>query len=195
MGRGKSLVYGIGINDADYPIRVGGKFCPFYATWQRMLRRCYCKKTQVSQPSYKQASVCEEWKRFSNFKSWMETQDWEGKELDKDLLVLWNKIYSADTCVFIPKLINTFIISGSPENFNKLGAVLDKRTGNCAVEIGNPFTKTKEYVGKFDTCELAHQAWLARKLELAKLLAAEQDDPRVAEALVKRYENWSDSRP
>lgn len=33
----------------------------------------------------------------------------------------------------------------------------------------------------------AHEAWLKRKLELAHLLAAEQEDPRVAEALINRY--------
>lgn len=33
----------------------------------------------------------------------------------------------------------------------------------------------------------AHEAWLKRKLELAPLLAAEQEDPRVAEALINRY--------
>lgn len=48
----------------------------------------------------------------------------------------------------------------------------------------------RKHLGFFHTPEEAHQAWLKAKLELAKKLAAEQDDPRVAKALVERYENY-----
>lgn len=54
----------------------------------------------------------------------------------------------------------------------------------------NPLTKKAEYLGSFDSANEAHIAWLRRKLEFAKLLAAEQDDPRVAKALIERYENY-----
>ena len=121
------LVYGVGINDADYIVciyeelpRTNGKQnqkivwrCPFYSRWMSMLRRCYSKAYQEKQPSYKGCSVCEEWLTFSNFKSWMETQDWEGKQLDKDLLVYKNKIYSPETCVFIDQRLNTFLVKSN----------------------------------------------------------------------------------
>lgn len=35
-----------------------------------------------------------------------------------------------------------------------------------------------------------HSVWLEDKIRKAKLLAGEQDDPRVADALVDRYENF-----
>ena len=75
-----------------------------------MLQRCYSESHLVRQPTYKGCSVCEEWLTFSNFKSWMEQQDWEGKQLDKDLLVYKNKIYSPETCVFVSSVINSFFV-------------------------------------------------------------------------------------
>lgn len=107
------LVCGVGINDADYPVRIrshikqDGTFldewrCPFYTKWQKMLSRCYGKYNKSQKfNSYDQVEVCQEWLRFSNFKSWMEKQDWESKELDKDLLSGESKIYSPETCCFI----------------------------------------------------------------------------------------------
>ena len=59
-------------------------------------------------PTYKGCSVSEEWLRFSNFKRWMEKQDWDGKQLDKDILFEGNKVYSAETCVFVTSVVNSF---------------------------------------------------------------------------------------
>ena len=79
----KKLVYGIGINDADYAvtewetIEVNGKRkkklvwgCPYYRTWKDMLRRCYSTKFQETNPTYIGCSVSDEWLTFSVFKSW-----------------------------------------------------------------------------------------------------------------------------
>ena len=113
MVKPKRLVYGVGINDADYVVQkwetigyVNGKqkqkliwICPYYSAWKSMLKRCYSSKYQDKRPTYKGCSVSDEWLTFSVFKVWMEKQDWEGKQLDKDLLFEGNKIYSADTCV------------------------------------------------------------------------------------------------
>ena len=122
--KGKKLVYGVGINDADYATQIkktigyeNGKqkqkliwSCHFYEKWKSMLERCYSERFKIKFPTYKDCTVCEEWLTFSNFKSWMEEQDWQGKELDKDLLVVGNKIYSPQTCCFLTKMINTFIM-------------------------------------------------------------------------------------
>lgn len=97
----RNLIYGVSVNDADYRLRKeilieykNGKqkygiiwVCPFLKCWQQMLQRCYSDKYKKQQPSYVGCSVCEEWLTFSNFKRWMEQQDYEGKALDKDLLV------------------------------------------------------------------------------------------------------------
>lgn len=200
--RPRKPVYGVGVNDADYVVakfeflgRVDGKQkqkavwrCHYYQAWVNMLTRCYSAEYKERNPTYKGCSVSEGWLTFSNFRAWMVAQNWEGKQLDKDLLVQGNKVYSADSCVFVAPMVNTFTNDrGAARGEWLVGAHWDKRSEKFQAQCGNPFTKKLEYLGYF-TCEVeAHQAWLKRKLELARLLAAEQEDPRVATALVDRY--------
>lgn len=116
--KSNKLVAGVGVNDADYPVVRFGKdangkrnrewICPFYNIWSNMLNRCYRKDEHNRYAAYEFTTVCEEWHTFSNFKAWMKTQDWEGKQLDKDLLTDENQ-YSPRTCMFIPSNINTYI--------------------------------------------------------------------------------------
>lgn len=106
------LIYNWGINDADY--QVAGKDpdtgiewrCPFYKRWKNMIARCHSPAFQRNQPRYKGCTVDERWRRFTDFKKWMEGQDWEGKQLDKDRLVEGNKHYGPDTCMFLTRKEN-----------------------------------------------------------------------------------------
>lgn len=204
--KAKKLVYGVGINDADYVVRkmetigyVNGKRkrklvweCPFYRNWTSMLARCYSIKFQERQPTYRGCSVSEEWKTFSNFKKWMETQDWEEKQLDKDLLFEGNKVYSSETCVFVSHTVNSFTTDrGNDRGEWMIGASWHKVSNKFRSCCCNPFTKKQEHLGLFSSEEEAHQVWLRRKLELAHLLAAEQTDKRVAKALIDRHTNYS----
>ena len=171
------LVYGVGINDTDYPLRlhkrVDGKTvctwrCPYYRKWDSMLYRCYSKKFQEKYPTYKDCIVCEEWLTFSNFKSWMEQQEWEGRQLDKDFLVEGDKVYSPSTCVFVPDKVNTFIITqGRSRGDYPIGVRLKKGYKKNPYQAGcRNGDGEKVYLGLFPTPEEAHQAWLVKKLEL-----------------------------
>lgn len=95
MAFAKKLVCGVGVNDASYAVNplINGKqvMCWIYKKWKSMIHRCYDSKIQARQPAYIGCSVCEEWLTFSNFKLWMEAQDWQGKELDKDILTAGSK--------------------------------------------------------------------------------------------------------
>lgn len=198
----KKLVYGVGINDADYVTKkfetigyVDGKrkkkqvwVCPYYQTWKNMLERCYSAKRQESCPTYKGCTVSEEWLTFSSFKAWMEKQVWEGRELDKDLLIEGNKTYSENTCVFVTSMVNTFTNDRWAARGEWLiGVAWCKKTSKFRAKCSNSFTKKHESLGHFDSEQQAHAAWLNRKLELAHELAAIQTDTRVAKALIDRY--------
>jgi hypothetical protein len=46
-----------------------------------MVQSCYDPYWLNDNQDDRDATVCDEWKSFSTFKEWMETQDWEGKVL------------------------------------------------------------------------------------------------------------------
>ena len=199
------LVYGVGINDADYvvqkkeTIEVNGVrkrklvwYCPYHRAWKDMLKRCYSAKLQEVRPTYKGCSVSQEWLTFSNFRRWMEKQDWEGMQLDKDILFKGNKVYSDETCVFVTREVNSFTTdSGAARGEWLIGVSRHKASSKFQSQCRNPLTKKQENLGYFTCEEEAHQLWLKRKLELAHLLAAEQTDERVAKALIERYTNYT----
>lgn len=124
-------IFGVGINDSDsnvYWKDENGKLmrCPFYRTWTNMLKRCYMKDNTHNK-TYKDVIVCEEWLIFSNFREWMKQQDWEGKQIDKDILFPCNKIYSPETCCFVTNDVNMFIVESTASRGKYLiGVSFDK---------------------------------------------------------------------
>jgi len=80
-----------------------------YTTWKSMLRRCYDTKFLSRYPTYQGCSVEKHWHNFQNFAEWFYENHIEGYELDKDLKVFDNKIYSKNTCWFIPNYVNSLI--------------------------------------------------------------------------------------
>ena len=188
----KRLVFGVGVNDVDYNVTsyVNGVRvrCPYYVAWTGMLGRAYDDKLRSIRPTYWDVTVCDEWYSFSAFREWMAGQDWQGKELDKDILFLGNKVYSPDTCVFVESVVNSFTVDGGAVRGEwPLGVNLNKQNGKFKSSCRNPFTKKQEYLGYFDCPQEAHLVWKKRKHELACQLADLQTDQRVAEALRIRY--------
>ena len=201
------LVWGVGVNDLGYRVHVqewvtkdGGKrirksvfICKYYVAWKNMLERCYSKKFLESNPSYIDANVCSKWLYASEFKKWMDKQDWHGKCLDKDIIVPGNKLYSPDTCAFVLNATNSFVLASDASRGDyPVGVHLLKRTGKYQAYCENLFSGKHEHLGYFSTPEEAHEAWRKRKHELAQLVAATEADPRIVEALKKRYsfEEW-----
>lgn len=192
MARPKSLVCGVGINDADYLVERSSdglrSACPIYKKWKDMLSRCYSSKFQERNPTYIGCSVAKEWHLFSNFKKWMESQDWQGKQLDKDILFVGNKVYSAETCVFVHMSVNTFVLDGSShKSEDSTGFYFNKKTGKFLAQCSNPISGEKEYLGMFEFERDASSAWKNRKHEISLQLASLQNDARVSEALSLRY--------
>lgn len=99
-----------------------GKTRKSYITWKGMLERCYTQDTKirVRNNSYKDITVCEEWLNFQNFAKWFEEnynpKTMKGWNLDKDILIEGNKIYSPDACSFVPPEINVLFKTYSNKN-------------------------------------------------------------------------------
>lgn len=195
MRKKTKLIFGVGVNDATYCVyqKIDNKIvaCPFYVVWVSMLRRCYSGVCHGQHPTYVGCSVCDEWLNFSTFKMWMETQDWEGKQLDKDVLTPDNKIYRPEACVFLSRMINVFTTERtSARGIHPIGVTFLQRLGKYQSNVRNPFTGKKEYLGLFDSPVEAHHAWRMRKIYFASQLGSLQNDQRVTDALISRYENY-----
>lgn len=106
----KKLIYGVGINDYNKTIKINNRHILSYDVWRKMLSRCYDPQWHKRFPTYIPCSVCEEWKYFSNFKEWFDKNYIKGYDLDKDILKKGNKIYSPETCCFVPHEINLLLL-------------------------------------------------------------------------------------
>ena len=174
----RELVLGVGLNDSNDIVQG----CRYYARWNAMLRRCYSEKITLRHTTYQGCSVCDEWLLFSNFKSWMEQQDWKGKELDKDLLVYKNKVYSPETCVYLEPHINNFMLkSNSIRGSYPLGVTYHKRLLKYQTKMAD--NGPRKHLGTYKTAEEAHKAWQKAKIERAYFLKDKQTDPRVVKGL------------
>lgn len=170
----RKLVHDVGDND----LRLGNKD-PLYIIWKSMLGRCYSKKIQDKQPQYIGVTCHPDWHTLSNFVDWATKQNWEGKYLDKDLLIKGNKQYGPDTCVFVSALVNSLAqltrkrSIDLPRGVHKAGKMFHAEYN-------------KEYLGRFDTIDSAQAAYANRRnIELTKV-ASLQTDSRIREALLNR---------
>lgn len=171
------LICGVGINDADYPVwtysmvdKGNGVWvkkitkCPIYDKWYGMLHRCYNEAFKLKVPCYVGVTVCDEWLYFSKFRAWVIEQEWEDLDLDKDILSNGQKIYSPDTCAFIPAMINRAFSRNQPREL-PLGVVYSKTEGKFTASGG------RKYLGVHNTAEDAHRAWQEAKiLDIGKLI-------------------------
>ncbi|HFD2033567.1 TPA: hypothetical protein ACF2DD_002144 [Clostridium perfringens] len=107
-------VYDVGIVGKEKVKNKYGKIYPSYITWRNMIQRCYDEKLKDKYSTYKNCTVCDEWLYYPNFKQWYDNNYYEVNNeemhLDKDILNKGNKVYSPETCVFVPQSINSLFI-------------------------------------------------------------------------------------
>ena len=184
------LVKGVGINDGKYPAALHGKIVKEYLLWRGLLERCYCPKSQKTHPAYIGCLVSENFKNYSYFYRWVQKQIGFGQEdfhLDKDFLIKGNKLYSEDTCLFLPRELNNLLLSSKAVRGDLpvgVSARKNKFQARCCTD------KPSRNVGLFNTPELAFQAYKQAKEAFIKRQAEKWKnfiDPRAYEALM-RYE-------
>lgn len=188
----RSLKFGMGVNDATYIVQTKSAnktiTCPYYRCWVDMITRCYSKSFQTRKPTYVGCSVAKEWLIFSNFRKWMETQDWQGKSLDKDLLVEGNKTYSPETCIFVSVRLNNLLGLRARQRGKYLLGVGKLNNSTNFYAQCNDMTGKSYHLGSFKTEQEAHQAYCAYKANLITEVANKQTDLRLKNALLRRAE-------
>ena len=192
--RNNTFVCGIGINDSNYTLtkEVNGKRvrCNYYQVWKDMLKRCYSDKYQEKRPTYKGCTVCDEWLSFMSFRKWMMKQDWEGKQLDKDILVMDNKVYSPETCIFVNQEINLILVSCEAKRGDwPQGVYYHKsaRSFQSSIRKGNE----RKYLGLYDTPEEASNVYRKEKALYIYETALQQEDVILGRALLKHGDMYA----
>lgn len=106
-------VYGVGfVGVGTYATHVGGasgKMTPEYGVWHGMMFRCYSKMRHTLAPSYAGCSVAAIWHNFQEFAGWYHQNYPENGgeyQLDKDIKVEGNRVYSPETCTFVTLEVN-----------------------------------------------------------------------------------------
>jgi hypothetical protein len=182
------LVWGIGINDTNHNTTkeyVNGKRirCPIYTQWKDMLRRCRSEVFHQKYPTYIGCTVADEWIRFSDFLAWYQQESpQQGYQLDKDLLYPGNKVYSPNTCIFVPRHIN-LLLRGSQSHTTLPVGVYKRGKRFIAVCKVN---SQSIYLGSYSTPQEAHHAYSQYKVQVVQKEINQQLNPKLKQAL----QNW-----
>lgn len=167
-----------------------------FSLWRSMLERTCCLPFQQRRPTYKNTSVCEDWLDFQIFAKWcygqklLNAKDDKGNyyQLDKDLILKGNKIYSPETCCFVPPVLNSLIRSKPISTSDyPIGVRPHRKTGRFVAKVVL-FDKNK-HLGLFDTAEDAFQVYKkAKEVHIKEIAELWKDriDSKVYQALL----NW-----
>ena len=177
----KSKIYSVGyVGEGEYKTKENGKHTKCYNTWYHMLRRCYDKKFQEKNPTYVSCEVDKEWHNFQNFAEWYYDNyyeiEGERMHLDKDILVKHNKIYSPETCVFVPERINKLFVKKDKNRGDlPIGVTLYKKSNKFKADC-NTYDflnkkSVKEYLGLYNTKEDAFESYKEFKEKYIKEVA------------------------
>ena len=159
-------VYGVGITGTKYPSTISGRNTKEYDLWKSMLRRCYSDNSKNKYPTYEGCEVSDNFKSYEYFYEWCHKQvgfDVNGFELDKDLLIKGNKLYSEDSCVFIPKEINLMLIKCTASRGKHIIGVCWNKKASAFVARVNKNKGKQEYLGSFKTELEAYNAYKTAK--------------------------------
>jgi hypothetical protein len=173
----------------EYVSKIKGKHTATYIKWRGAIERCYSPNYYIKRPSYKGCSVAEEWHNFQVFAKWFEKnynpKVMEGWHLDKDILVKGNKVYSPETCCFVPSEVNALLIKNKGIRGDLPIGIERKKSGKFLALCSKG--KLNERIGLFNTPEEAFNAYKIAKEAYIKEVAdkwKDQIDPKVYQALI-----------
>ena len=147
-------VYWVGILGTKYPSKINGVRTKEYGLWVRMLTRCYSDGFRKKQPTYIGCEVSDNFKSYEYFYEWCHKQTGFGNkwfQLDKDLLIKGNKVYSEYTCVFLPQEINNILTKSTASRGEHLIGVSWNKRNKAFVAMVSRSKGKPERLGYFNT--------------------------------------------
>lgn len=167
---------------------------PYFHVWSNM--RCRCGVIE----NYLDVTLSEDFNTFEKFLSWAEKQkgfmqyDDSGKifEIDKDILSSGSgKVYSPDTCVFVPRVLNLMVYQKRRTELPKGVQYFKGRKKPYRAYMTNN-DKLNHY-GYYYTVEEAAKVVREARFEYLKSLEVQYKDivdDRVFPAIYKLHESW-----
>jgi hypothetical protein len=130
----------------------GNKVNKAYSNWNDMFVRCYSEEKKDKFPAYYGiCSVCDEWHNYQNFAKWYEENFYpvEGTRvhIDKDILVKGNKVYSPETCCYVPQRINMVFMKKSRITDSDLPTGIRRTLTGYSAEYNT------KYLGNYENLE------------------------------------------
>jgi len=197
MSKKRSLVFGVGVNDWVGNVKVGGKPIKEYQLWQNMLERCFDEKYKQKYPTYEGVTCSKDWLSMTKFiedVSQMKGFGLSGWALDKDILQKGNKLYSKDTCCFVPQEVNLLLTKCDNSRGDwPVGVDFHKVSGKF--RAGLRINGKTKHLGLFNTPEQAFQVYKLAKEAYIKVVANRWQhllDERVFQALMAYEVNIDD---
>ena len=167
-------VYGIGCTGIlSEDVKNHPLYKKAYSCWSSAVERCYSETWHRKFPTYEKCTVCDDWLIFTNFFKWFINQigsEIEGIQLDKDLLIRGNKIYSPETCCLVPCILNNIVLNNeSSKGRYKRGVTFDKRRGVFQASLS--LKNKQKTLGVYKDEDSAHEAYLVAKKSIIVELA------------------------
>ena len=164
--------YGKGyLGEGEYKVSENGKLKKEYNIWHEMLKRCYDPKYQEREPTYKGCLIEDYLLNFQHMAEWIEDNYYEvpGEKmcLDKDILCKGNKVYSRDTCIFVPQKINSLFTKCNNARGDTPIGVHPVPSGNYQVHCNNGYGKL-DCLGTYSTEEEAFNVYKEYKERVIK---------------------------
>lgn len=168
-----------------------------YHLWKGILTRAYDSDFHKKYKTYKDVEVCEEWLNFQNFAEWcygqkfFDAKDDKGRSyhLDKDILVKGNRVYSPNTCCFVPAEINSLVVVNKRRRGDTpIGVYYVKRNRKYTTQCCFKGSGLK-YLGSYSTPEEAFQVYKEAKKVSIKLVA-DQWKSKIEDKVYQSLLNW-----
>lgn len=171
-------VCGVGyLGEGEYMVSISGKITKSYSKWSSMIERCYDQKHLKKYPTYKGCLVSDKWHNYQIFAEWFEENYVDGWHLDKDLLKRGNKVYSENTCVFIPQDLNNFMTNNKITRTSKyIGVSYHKVTKKWTAQINDVCSNKYLCLGFYKTQIKASESYMRARFIMASKMRFKMRD-------------------
>lgn len=168
-------VYGVGyLGVGGYKTGANGRNFKVSRVWNNILYRCYSEKSSETLPTYNDCAVHPDWHNFQVFAKWYEDNYVDGFELDKDLKIIGNRVYSENACTFVPAAINALLNACSKSRGDLPVGVTAER--DCKYRARINMKGKSVSIGMFLSIEEASAAYCAAKNKYVSDMAEEYKD-------------------